>query len=97
MGAAGLREVCEKSMDGARYLVAALEKTGRMKLKYPSAPYLNEFVMTCDFDVDDFVARCVAGGILPGVKIADGEILIAVTEMNHRSEMDALAGIVENM
>ena len=57
MGAAGLREVCEKSMDGARYLVAALEKTGRMKLKYPSAPYLNEFVMTCDFDVDDFVAR----------------------------------------
>lgn len=53
--------------------------------------------MTCDFDVDDFVARCVAGGILPGVKIADGEILIAVTEMNHRSEMDALAGIVENM
>lgn len=97
MGPDGLRDVCEKGAKGARYLAGALQSTGKMRLTYPDAPFLNEFVMTVSVDVDDLIARCVAEDILPGVKIADDRLLIAVTEMNTRKEMDRLAEIVNEM
>lgn len=97
MGAAGLREVCERGCNGAHYLADALTATGKMRLKYPLRPYLNEFLMECDVDVDDLIARCVAQGILPGVKTAPGRLLIAVTEMCSREEMDTLVSIVKSM
>lgn len=68
-----------------------------MKLKYPERPFLNEFLMSTDIDVDDLIARCVAEGILPGVKTGEGEILIAVTEMNTRKEIDRLVEIVKSV
>lgn len=97
MGAEGLREVAEKGYHGAHYLATELEKTGLMKLKYPERPFLNEFLMKTEIDVDDLIARCVAEGILPGVKTGKGEILIAVTEMNTRKEIDRLVEIVKGM
>lgn len=97
MGSEGLREVAEKGYHGAHYLATELEKTGLMKLKYPERPFLNEFLMITDIDVDDLIARCVAEGILPGVKTGEGEILIAVTEMNTRKEIDRLVEIVKGM
>lgn len=97
MGAEGLREVAEKGYHGAHYLASELEKTGQMKLKYPERPFLNEFLMSTDIDVDDLIARCVAEGILPGVKTGEGEILIAVTEMNTRKEIDRLVEIVKSV
>ena len=68
-----------------------------MKLKYPERPFLNEFLMSTDIDVDDLIARCVAEGILPGVKTSEGEILIAVTEINTRKEIDRLVEIVKSV
>lgn len=97
MGAEGLREVAEKGYHGAHYLASELEKTGQMKLKYPERPFLNEFLMITDIDVDDLIARCVAEGVLPGVKTGEGEILIAVTEMNTRKEIDRLVEIVKSV
>ncbi len=97
MGAEGLREVAEKGYHGAHYLASELEKTGQMKLKYPERPFLNEFLMSTDIDVDDLIARCVAEGILPGVKTSEGEILIAVTEINTRKEIDRLVEIVKSV
>lgn len=97
MGAEGLREVAEKGYHGAHYLASELEKTGQMKLKYPERPFLNEFLMSTDIDVDDLIAQCVAKGILPGVKTGEGEILIAVTEMNIRKEIDRLVEIVKSV
>lgn len=97
MGPDGLREVCEKGAGGAHYLANALQSTGKMKLTYPDAPFLNEFVMTAMFDVNDLIARCVDEGILPGVRIADDRLLIAVTEMNTRREMDRFVEIVNKM
>lgn len=97
MGAAGLREVCEKGAAGARYLAKALADTGKMRLKYPEAPFLNEFLMTTGIDIDRLTERCISGGILPGVKTAEGELLIAVTEMATRQEMDRFVEIVRQM
>lgn len=97
LGAAGLREVCEQGAAGARYLASALEATGKMRLTYPSKPWLNEFVMTCDFPVDTLIDSCVAQGILPGIKLSDSEILIAVTEMQTRADMDRLVAVVASL
>lgn len=97
MGPEGLKEVAANSYSGAHYLAEKLEETGKMKLKYGSRPFFNEFLMAASVDVDDLIARCIAQGILPGVKVADGEILIAVTEMNACEEMDSLVEIVKEM
>lgn len=97
MGADGLREVCEKGISGAQYLAEAIAGTGKMKLKYPGKTFLNEFVMKSHIDLDELIARCVAQGILPGVKIAADEILIAVTEMCSRKDMDRLVEIIAGM
>lgn len=97
MGPDGLAEVARKGYDGAHFLASRLQATGKMHQAYPDAPFLNEFVMQCDFDVDDFIARAVARGILPGVKIAPDRLLIAVTEMQDRKQMEALVDVVESM
>ena len=97
MGAKGLKEVCEKGLNGAHYLANQLEKTGKMKLTYPDRPFLNEFVVTASVDIDDLIERCVAQGILPGVKIGPDRLLIAVTEMQSRKEIDTLVSIVKEM
>ena len=97
LGNKGLREINEVSHSGAEYLVNGLTSTGKMRLKYPDRPYLNEFVIEVDGgDVDKFIADGIKQGILPGVKIAPDEILIAVTELQSRSDMDALIMLAKN-
>ena len=59
--------------------------------------FFNEFLMTTTVDVDSLIEACVNQGILPGVKVGDGEILIAVTEMNTREQMERLVEIVETL
>jgi len=97
MGYDGLREVNELSCAGAHYLADALVKTGKVALKYAGKPYLNEFVVTTDFKVDDLIAQGVKSGILCGVKLADNELLVAVTEMRTREEMDQMVELVSKM
>ena len=94
LGPQGLREVCAASADGAHYLAQKLAETGKMKLTYPDKPFLNEFAMTCAFAVDDLLTRCIEHEILGGIKLADDRILIAVTEMQTRQELDRLVEIV---
>lgn len=96
LGTGGLREVCEISANGAHYLAEKLEATGKMTLIYPDKPYLNEFAMKCDFKVDDLLRVCIENEILAGIKLSDNEILIAVTEMQTREEIDRLIEIVSN-
>ncbi len=65
-----------------------------MRLKYPDRPFLNEFAMSCDFDVDCMLKVCTAHDILGGIKLDNHSILIAVTEMQTIEELDRLAEIV---
>ncbi len=97
MGPQGLREVCMRSAEAARYLADSLAATGRMSLTFPSRPWLNEFLMTCDFDVDTLISRCADAGILAGVKVDSDKLLIAVTEMNSKESMDLFTDIVKQM
>lgn len=96
LGTKRLREVCEVSANGAHYLAGKLAATGKMDLKYPEKPFLNEFVMTCDFNVDNLMRVCIENEILGGIRLSDREILIAVTEMQTKDDMDKIVNLVSN-
>ena len=91
MGRHGLEEVNRRGLEGAHYLADRLSQTGAMSLTYPDSPYLNEFVMTVPCGTDIYLRAAADRGILGGVRIDDTHVLIAVTEMQTRAEMDALA------
>ena len=97
MGASGLDEVNQIGCAGAHQLADELVKTGKVNLKYPEHPFLNEFVLTTDFDVDDFLSKGVECGVLGGVKLGDRELMIAVTEMQSRDDLTRLVDIVKQM
>lgn len=97
LGDKGLDEVNRAGAAGAHYLAAELERTGKMRLAYPDRPYLNEFEMVYDGDVDNLIDALADEGLLGGVKTPDGNLLIAVTEMQSASDMDRYVDIVANL
>lgn len=97
MGTKGLEEVNGLGFSAAHYLAEALTETGKMRLKYPDKPFLNEMAMTVDFDLDVFFAKAMENGILPGVRIDKNTILIAATEMLTRDDLDSYVMLVKTM
>lgn len=97
LGDAGLEEANRLGAAGAHYLAAALAKTGKMRLAFPDKPFLNEFAMKTDVDVDLLLDRLADAGILGGVKIAPDTLLIAVTEKQSRSEIDRYVDVVNKI
>ena len=64
-------------------------------MAYPGPTFLNEFAVNTTLNIDEFQTECVKQGILAGVKIADDKMLLCVTEMRSKAEIDKLVGIVK--
>ena len=92
MGKQGLKEAAKMSYAGAHYLCDELLKTGHFKLSY-NRPFFNEFCAKYDGDVDALRRKLEENGILGGVKIADDEIMFAVTENRTKEETDKLISL----
>lgn len=92
MGKEGIKEAAQISYDGAHYLCDKLVGSGKAKLVY-DLPFFNEFLVSID-NRDTFFDHAVANGILPGVKIDDDKLLVAVTEKRTKAEADALAALL---
>lgn len=89
MGKQGLREAAELSYAGAHYLCEQLVATGHFSLVYDQ-PFFNEFVVRYDGDVDVLQRRFIENGIFGGIKVADDQIMFAVTEKRTKEEIDKL-------
>lgn len=89
MGPVGLREVNELSAKGAHYLCEKLQNTGKFALAFDK-PFLKEFTMKTDIDIDRLNEKLRKQGIMGGVKLGDGLVSFAVTEKRTRQEMDKL-------
>lgn len=87
MGKQGLKEAAQLSYAGAHYFCDKLVATGKFHLVYDK-PFFNEFLVRYDGDVDELVNFYVTNRILPGLKMSDGSLLIAVTEKRTKEEMD---------
>ena len=93
MGREGLKESAELGYAGAHYLCEQLVATGHFSLVYDK-PFFNEFVVRYDGDVDALQARFVENGIFGGVKVADDQIMFAVTEKRTKEEVDRLISLI---
>lgn len=96
LGDSGIDRINRLGAAGAHYLAGELEKTGKMKLAFPSKPFLNEFAVITGLDTDALLEKLAEKGILGGVKITDDMILIAVTEMQSRDDIDLYIETVKN-
>ena len=93
MGPQGLKEAAELSYAGAHYLCDRLVDTGHFQLAYRQ-PFFNEFVVSYDGDVDTLQHRWLEHGIFGGVKVAEGQIMFAVTEKRTKEEIDNLIELI---
>lgn len=95
MGAKGLKEVNELGYSGSHYLAEQLCATGKFEMAYPDKTFLNEFAVKTSLDIDKLQAACSDQGILAGVKIGEDKLLLCVTEMRSKAEIDKLIDIVK--
>jgi glycine dehydrogenase subunit 1 len=61
--------------------------TGHFSLVYDK-PFFNEFLVRYDRNLDELFSFFMMNGILPGVKMSDDTLLIAVTEKQTKEEID---------
>lgn len=92
MGKEGLKEAAQISYDAAHYLCEQLLNSKRVKLVYDK-PFFNEFLVHVE-DRDKFFNKAIQQGILPGIKVDDDKLLIAVTEKRTKEEIDTLVGLL---
>ena len=99
MGPKGMTEVNRISIDGAHYLCSALTATGKMALAHPDKPFAYEFLMQLQDGItaDIVIDAALEKGIFAGVKLSDDLLLIAVTEMQTKEDMDTYVSIVNSL
>ena len=93
MGKLGLKEAAQLSYAGAHYFCDKLLATGKFHLVYDK-PFFNEFLVRYDGDVDELFKFYMMNGILPGLKMSDGSLLIAVTEKRTKEEIDQFVSVL---
>lgn len=93
MGKQGLKEAAELSYAGAHYLCDKLLATGKFHLVYDQ-PFFNELLVRYDGNMDNLFSTCMRNGILPGVRMTDGCLLIAVTEKRTKEDIDRFINLL---
>ncbi len=102
MGKSGLRAVAEACYHKAHYAAAVIDKlNGYQVVNY--APFFNEFPVKCPKPVLEINAMLLEEGILGGYDLesdyphAENEMLICVTEMNTREQIDRLVAALASV
>ncbi len=99
LGKAGLRQVAELCYHKAHYAAEKLGKIKGFELYFPD-PFFHEFSLSCPKPVAEINAHLLEHGILGGHDLSQdypalkNHMLIAVTEMNTKDEIDALAEVL---
>lgn len=96
MGQKGLKEACSLSYSGAHYLAEQLVATGKFSMLY-DRPFFNEFAVRTTVSAAKVQEALLAEGILGGVRLADDALLLCVTEMRSKEEIDKLVAVVNNI
>ena len=102
MGKQGLRAVAESCYHKAHYAAAEIDKlAGYRVVNY--APFFNEFPVKCPKPVSEINAALWEQGILGGYDLqqdyphAVNEMLVCVTEMNTREQIDRLVAALASL
>ncbi len=98
LGKEGLRQVAELNYQKAHYAARKLAALPGYELVFPETPFFNEFALRCPGPADEIAAHLLEHDVIAGFPLGEayGEafrdvLLVAVTEMNPREEIDLLA------
>jgi glycine dehydrogenase subunit 1 len=95
LGKQGLRKVAELCYHKAHYAASSISKIHGYKV-VNTAPFFNEFVVKTPKPADDLIMHLLEHGIIAGYDLSKdypemkNRLLVAVTEMNTREEIDIL-------
>jgi glycine dehydrogenase subunit 1 len=101
LGKEGLRRLADLNFQKAHYLAGELEKRG-----FPRTfdrPFFNEFAVKCPVPPDRIEELLAREGVLAGLPLGryfpalKDSLLICVTEIKTRGDMDAFVGLLENV
>ena len=92
MGKQGVKEASKISFDAAHYLCDKMIATGKAQLVY-TQPFFNEFLLKVE-NRDMFYDKAIEKGILPGVKVGEDKLLVAVTEKRTKENIEALVALL---
>ncbi len=100
LGAQGLRQVAELNYHKAHYAAERIASLEGFSLWQPETPFFNEFAVKCPRPVAEVNEHLLEHGVLGGYDLGqdyptlEGYMLIAVTEMNSREDIDLLVNIL---
>lgn len=97
MGKDGMSKINEICYNNAKYLKDKLLKTKRFKEIYKDKPFIKEFVLEADFNVEEVEEDLLDKGYLTGLHIGDNKLLFAVTEKYNKDEIDKFVEVLENV
>jgi len=98
LGKSGIRRLAEVNVSRAHHARDRLLSETRLESCF-SGPFFNEFVVRAR-NLESLLHRCAAARIVPGVALGqwypelDDCLLVCVTEMNEREEIERLVGAI---
>jgi len=96
MGKRGLRQIAELCYHKAHYAAQAITKLKGYRLVFPQ-PFFKEFVVRCPVAPSEINQTLFEEKIIGGLDIShlvDNGMLLCVTEMNTREEIDRLVKVL---
>lgn len=93
MGKEGMKEVNRLACDGAHYLYDRLLATGKFTKAYDK-PFLKEFVVKTDLDMEKINTRLLENDIMGGIILDNNRVEFAVTEKRTKEEIDKLVDLM---
>ncbi len=103
LGKDGLRRVAELNYHKAHYAAQRLAALEGYELAFPDTPFFNEFTLKTPLPVAEINRRLLDYGIFGGYDLSqdfpslDRHMLVAVTEMNTKDEIDLLAAALDEI
>lgn len=96
LGKRGMREIAELNLRRSHQAAEAISRVPGFALKFPRAPFFNEFIVTCPVSAQTVCDRLERDGILAGVPLGrfytgmERELLVCVTETKSTANIDHL-------
>ena len=97
MGKRGIREIAELNLRRSHQAADAISRIPGFALKFPRAPFFNEFVVTCPAPAQTICDRLERDGILAGLPLGrfyagmERDLLVCVTETKLTGDIERLA------
>ena len=93
LGRQGIVDLAELMLQRTAYARRELAQIPGVSLSHEQ-PVVREFPITIDGDLDAVIADCRAAGINPGYRLSEQELLVAITELRTRADIDKLVATV---